>query len=89
MRNAGDEVTVTVEYLREAPSFLKLPLGKGEGRSSRVPRSTLFMQTIRHWQECRSFPELIFRERKDAESASALHVPKTSYPLRFVHRLLK
>ncbi|XP_057413747.1 gamma-2-syntrophin isoform X3 [Balaenoptera acutorostrata] len=27
LRNAGDEVTVTVEYLREAPSFLKLPLG--------------------------------------------------------------
>ncbi|XP_070651551.1 gamma-2-syntrophin [Bos indicus] len=27
LKNAGDEVTVTVEYLREAPSFLKLPLG--------------------------------------------------------------
>ncbi|XP_039424544.1 gamma-2-syntrophin [Corvus cornix cornix] len=27
LRNAGDEVTVTVQYLREAPSFLKLPLG--------------------------------------------------------------
>ncbi|XP_014647615.1 PREDICTED: gamma-2-syntrophin-like [Ceratotherium simum simum] len=27
LRNAGDEVTITVEYLREAPSFLKLPLG--------------------------------------------------------------
>ncbi|KAM5262800.1 gamma-2-syntrophin [Ctenodactylus gundi] len=27
LRTAGDEVTVTVEYLRDAPSFLKLPLG--------------------------------------------------------------
>nr|XP_025724396.1 gamma-2-syntrophin [Callorhinus ursinus] len=26
LRNAGDEVTITVEYLRDAPSFLKLPL---------------------------------------------------------------
>ncbi|KAJ1150138.1 hypothetical protein NDU88_002935, partial [Pleurodeles waltl] len=25
MRSAGDEVTLTVQYLREAPSFLKLP----------------------------------------------------------------
>ncbi|XP_052500532.1 gamma-2-syntrophin [Budorcas taxicolor] len=41
LKNAGDEVTVTVEYLREAPSFLKLPLGSpgpssqpGSGASS-------------------------------------------------------
>ncbi|XP_059973895.1 gamma-2-syntrophin [Mesoplodon densirostris] len=41
LRNAGDEVTITVEYLREAPSFLKLPLGSpgpssepGSGTSS-------------------------------------------------------
>ncbi|XP_077009161.1 gamma-2-syntrophin isoform X3 [Tamandua tetradactyla] len=27
LRNAGDEVTITVQYLKEAPSFLKLPLG--------------------------------------------------------------
>ncbi|XP_017369526.1 gamma-2-syntrophin [Cebus imitator] len=27
LRNAGDEVTITVEYLREAPAFLKLPVG--------------------------------------------------------------
>ncbi|XP_041107497.1 gamma-2-syntrophin [Polyodon spathula] len=27
LRSAGDEVTITVQYLREAPSFLKLPLG--------------------------------------------------------------
>ncbi|XP_069461290.1 gamma-2-syntrophin [Ambystoma mexicanum] len=27
MRNAGDDVTLAVQYLREAPSFLKLPLG--------------------------------------------------------------
>ncbi|XP_057598645.1 gamma-2-syntrophin [Hippopotamus amphibius kiboko] len=27
LRNAGNEVTVAVEHLREAPSFLKLPLG--------------------------------------------------------------
>uniref|UniRef100_A0AAQ4R2K1 PDZ domain-containing protein n=1 Tax=Gasterosteus aculeatus aculeatus TaxID=481459 RepID=A0AAQ4R2K1_GASAC len=27
LRTAGDEVTVTVRYLREVPSFLKLPLG--------------------------------------------------------------
>lgn len=28
LRTAGDEVTITVRYLREVPSFLKLPLGK-------------------------------------------------------------
>ncbi|XP_012666041.1 gamma-2-syntrophin [Otolemur garnettii] len=27
LRNAGDEVTITVQYLSQAPSFLKLPLG--------------------------------------------------------------
>ncbi|MEQ2182166.1 Gamma-2-syntrophin, partial [Goodea atripinnis] len=28
LRTAGDEVTITVRYLREVPSFLKLPLGE-------------------------------------------------------------
>ena len=28
LRTAGDEVTINVRYLREVPSFLKLPLGK-------------------------------------------------------------
>uniref|UniRef100_A0A4W4F677 Syntrophin, gamma 2 n=1 Tax=Electrophorus electricus TaxID=8005 RepID=A0A4W4F677_ELEEL len=28
LRTAGDEVTITVRYLREAPAFLKLPLGE-------------------------------------------------------------
>lgn len=28
LRTAGDEVTITVRYLREAPAFLKLPLGR-------------------------------------------------------------
>ncbi|KAL6047236.1 hypothetical protein STEG23_021921, partial [Scotinomys teguina] len=31
LRNAGDDVTITVEYLREAPSFLKLPLALTAG----------------------------------------------------------
>ncbi|KAJ8358101.1 hypothetical protein AAFF_G00034030 [Aldrovandia affinis] len=35
LRNAGDEVTITVQFLREAPSFLKLPLGKRPGREVR------------------------------------------------------
>ncbi|XP_078503625.1 gamma-2-syntrophin [Lissotriton helveticus] len=34
MRNSGDEVTLTVQYLREAPSFLKLPLGSPSAHSS-------------------------------------------------------
>uniref|UniRef100_A0AC11ALW7 Syntrophin gamma 2 n=1 Tax=Ovis aries TaxID=9940 RepID=A0AC11ALW7_SHEEP len=41
LKNAGHEVTITVEYLREAPSFLKLPFGSpgpssqpGSGASS-------------------------------------------------------
>uniref|UniRef100_A0A3Q4GRP9 Syntrophin, gamma 2 n=1 Tax=Neolamprologus brichardi TaxID=32507 RepID=A0A3Q4GRP9_NEOBR len=33
LRTAGDEVTITVRYLREVPSFLKLPLGNSS-RSS-------------------------------------------------------
>ncbi|KAM4694145.1 gamma-2-syntrophin [Discoglossus pictus] len=28
LRNAGDEVTITVYYFKEAPSFLRLPIGK-------------------------------------------------------------
>uniref|UniRef100_A0A4W5Q341 Syntrophin, gamma 2 n=1 Tax=Hucho hucho TaxID=62062 RepID=A0A4W5Q341_9TELE len=39
LRTAGEEVTITVRYLREVPSFLKLPLGSpvpSAGQSSRV-----------------------------------------------------
>ncbi|KAL0969373.1 hypothetical protein UPYG_G00226200 [Umbra pygmaea] len=39
LRSAGDEVTITVQYLREVPSFLKLPLdspGPPSDQSSRV-----------------------------------------------------
>uniref|UniRef100_A0A673BZA4 Syntrophin, gamma 2 n=1 Tax=Sphaeramia orbicularis TaxID=375764 RepID=A0A673BZA4_9TELE len=39
LRTAGDEVTITVRYLREVPSFLKLPLGSpgpSTDHSSRV-----------------------------------------------------
>ncbi|KAF0883064.1 SNTG2 protein, partial [Crocuta crocuta] len=35
LRNAGDEVAVTVEYLREAPAFLKLPVGSPEPSGDR------------------------------------------------------
>ncbi|XP_013359785.1 PREDICTED: gamma-2-syntrophin isoform X4 [Chinchilla lanigera] len=40
LRNAGDEVTITVEYLREAPSFLKLPLGSPGPSSSHSSRTS-------------------------------------------------
>ncbi|KAG7465870.1 hypothetical protein MATL_G00158340 [Megalops atlanticus] len=30
LRSTGEEVTITVQFLREAPSFLKLPLGTQE-----------------------------------------------------------
>uniref|UniRef100_A0A3Q1C4J8 Syntrophin C-terminal PH domain-containing protein n=1 Tax=Amphiprion ocellaris TaxID=80972 RepID=A0A3Q1C4J8_AMPOC len=36
LRTAGDEVTITVRYLREVPSFLKLPLGSPGLDHSRV-----------------------------------------------------
>ncbi|KAM4724428.1 gamma-2-syntrophin isoform 2-T2 [Anableps anableps] len=36
LRTAGDEVTITVRYLREVPSFLKLPLGSPGLDQSRV-----------------------------------------------------
>uniref|UniRef100_A0A1A8I5N9 Syntrophin, gamma 2 n=1 Tax=Nothobranchius kuhntae TaxID=321403 RepID=A0A1A8I5N9_NOTKU len=36
LRTAGDEVTITVRYLREVPSFLKLPLGSPDLGHSRV-----------------------------------------------------
>uniref|UniRef100_A0A3B4F1P9 Syntrophin gamma 2 n=1 Tax=Pundamilia nyererei TaxID=303518 RepID=A0A3B4F1P9_9CICH len=36
LRTAGDEVTITVRYLREVPSFLKLPLGSPGPDHSRV-----------------------------------------------------
>ncbi|XP_021571936.1 gamma-2-syntrophin-like, partial [Carlito syrichta] len=40
LRNAGDEVTITVEYLREAPSFLKLPLGSPGPSSDHSSRAS-------------------------------------------------
>ncbi|XP_021102897.1 gamma-2-syntrophin isoform X2 [Heterocephalus glaber] len=40
LRNAGDEVTITVEYLREAPSFLKLPIGSPGPSSSHSSRAS-------------------------------------------------
>ncbi|XP_023695137.1 gamma-2-syntrophin [Paramormyrops kingsleyae] len=39
LRNAGDEVTITVQYFRDAPSFLKLPLGSPEPRSDHSSRT--------------------------------------------------
>uniref|UniRef100_A0ABK0LJP5 Syntrophin, gamma 2 n=1 Tax=Rattus norvegicus TaxID=10116 RepID=A0ABK0LJP5_RAT len=40
LRNAGDVVTITVEYLREAPSFLKLPLGSPGPSSDHSSRAS-------------------------------------------------
>ncbi|XP_010620990.1 LOW QUALITY PROTEIN: gamma-2-syntrophin [Fukomys damarensis] len=40
LRNAGAEVTITVAYLREAPSFLKLPLGSPRPSSSPSSRAS-------------------------------------------------
>ncbi|XP_032981333.1 gamma-2-syntrophin isoform X3 [Rhinolophus ferrumequinum] len=40
LRNAGDEVTITVEHLREAPSFLKLPLGSPGPPSAHSSRAS-------------------------------------------------
>ncbi|XP_057716036.1 gamma-2-syntrophin isoform X1 [Corythoichthys intestinalis] len=43
LRTAGDEVIITVRYLREVPSFLKLPLGSpGPPGDHRVESSSLF-----------------------------------------------
>uniref|UniRef100_A0A671WM41 Syntrophin, gamma 2 n=1 Tax=Sparus aurata TaxID=8175 RepID=A0A671WM41_SPAAU len=43
LRTAGDEVTITVRYLREVPSFLKLPLGSpGPSTDQRRVSSPLF-----------------------------------------------
>lgn len=39
LRTAGDEVTITVRYLREVPSFLKLPLGKNRSVCSHANNS--------------------------------------------------
>ncbi|KFO33923.1 Gamma-2-syntrophin [Fukomys damarensis] len=42
LRNAGAEVTITVAYLREAPSFLKLPLGaEAKGALQGLPGGVL------------------------------------------------
>ncbi|TSM77321.1 Gamma-2-syntrophin [Bagarius yarrelli] len=40
LRTAGDEVTITVRYLREAPAFLKLPLGSPGPSSDQSSRSS-------------------------------------------------
>ncbi|MEJ1287348.1 syntrophin gamma 2 [Cricetulus griseus] len=40
LRTAGDDVTITVEYLREAPSFLKLPLGSPGPSSDHSSRAS-------------------------------------------------
>uniref|UniRef100_A0A673GHF0 Syntrophin, gamma 2 n=1 Tax=Sinocyclocheilus rhinocerous TaxID=307959 RepID=A0A673GHF0_9TELE len=40
LRTAGDEVTITVRYLREAPAFLKLPLGSPGPSSDQSSRAS-------------------------------------------------
>ncbi|XP_030641607.1 gamma-2-syntrophin [Chanos chanos] len=40
LRNAGEEVTITVRYLREAPAFLKLPLGSPGPSSDQSSRAS-------------------------------------------------
>uniref|UniRef100_A0A4W4F5M3 Syntrophin, gamma 2 n=1 Tax=Electrophorus electricus TaxID=8005 RepID=A0A4W4F5M3_ELEEL len=40
LRTAGDEVTITVRYLREAPAFLKLPLGSPGPASDQSSRAS-------------------------------------------------
>ncbi|XP_076835125.1 gamma-2-syntrophin isoform X2 [Brachyhypopomus gauderio] len=40
LRTAGDEVTITVRYLREAPAFLKLPLGSPGPASDESSRAS-------------------------------------------------
>ncbi|XP_036398110.1 gamma-2-syntrophin [Megalops cyprinoides] len=40
LRSAGEEVTITVRFLREAPSFLKLPLGSPERFSDHSSRAS-------------------------------------------------
>ncbi|XP_032069300.1 gamma-2-syntrophin isoform X2 [Thamnophis elegans] len=40
LRNAGDEVAITVQYLREVPSFLKLPLGSPGPSSDQSSRAS-------------------------------------------------
>ncbi|XP_039204006.1 gamma-2-syntrophin isoform X3 [Crotalus tigris] len=40
LRNAGDEVAISVQYLREAPSFLKLPLGSPGPSSDHSSRAS-------------------------------------------------
>ncbi|XP_070589029.1 gamma-2-syntrophin isoform X2 [Erythrolamprus reginae] len=40
LRNAGDEVAITVQYLREVPSFLKLPLGSPGPSSDHSSRAS-------------------------------------------------
>lgn len=57
LRTAGDEVTVTVRYLREVPSFLKLPLGERKltvnstapsaGKGSVTPRWEIVFLALR------------------------------------------
>ncbi|KAI4905456.1 hypothetical protein NFI96_028089 [Prochilodus magdalenae] len=40
LRTAGDDVTITVRYLREAPAFLKLPLGSPGPSSDQSSRAS-------------------------------------------------
>lgn len=40
LRTAGDEVSITVRYLREAPAFLKLPLGSPGPSSDHSSRAS-------------------------------------------------
>ncbi|XP_073338996.1 gamma-2-syntrophin isoform X2 [Pagrus major] len=62
LRTAGDEVTITVRYLREVPSFLKLPLGSpGPSADQRRVSSPLFdsgLHLIRNGNDTAPSPPL-------------------------------
>lgn len=75
LRNAGDDVTITVEYLREAPSFLKLPLGKWEGERFLGCYGVLFLPTLfihMSWHSGNKlFPKHMLREKIDLDGGAS------------------
>nr|XP_060503078.1 gamma-2-syntrophin [Panthera onca] len=97
LRNAGDEVAITVDYLREAPAFLKLPLDplappypvsvdacprSGLLREGFVSRKVSFVPS-----ESRRAPWVFLGSRQDSPSPSSPAADAPQYEKRWLDTL--
>uniref|UniRef100_A0A671M676 Syntrophin, gamma 2 n=1 Tax=Sinocyclocheilus anshuiensis TaxID=1608454 RepID=A0A671M676_9TELE len=71
LRTAGDEVTITVRYLREAPAFLKLPLGRFASHRSSATKAHYVSALASH-----SLPLIYSVQAPSSPSSPSANEPK-------------